>query len=109
MKVTSSQFAEVTRASDWRALTSLVERFSEEMKFKLGQKLNQGRSGWDKEEWSKSDILKALREHLDKGNMVDVANYAMFLWNRTDAEPKKKLGLQSDDEASLAGVGPKEL
>ena len=68
------------------AIFSCVDAFAEEMKAKLIDKLTKGYSGWDDPEWSSEQIKKTLKEHLDKSNsdMVDVANFAMFLWNRQE-------------------------
>ncbi len=71
-----------------RALTDLVNRFAAKMKRKLIHKMKKGRHGWDEPEWTPAMIRKALIEHLEKPNadMVDVANFAAFLWNRQAAE-----------------------
>lgn len=60
-----------------------VIRFAQEMEIKLGIKLAQGRSGWNKpDEVSIRELQKMLREHVDKGDPVDIANFAMMIWNR---------------------------
>ena len=67
-----------------RALDACVDAFSEDMKRKLVKKFLEGKSGWDDPGWTKEQIMKSLKEHIDKDNedMIDVANFAMFLWNR---------------------------
>lgn len=64
------------------ALNALVDAFSEAMKAKLKEKLKTGRGGWDDERWTPEMIMKALKEHVDKGDPVDIANFCAFLWNR---------------------------
>ena len=68
---------------DWawlRALERCVEVFSEDMLYKLKNKFLQGYDGWD--DPNTLDFLKeSLKSHMDKGDMVDVANLAMFIWN----------------------------
>ena len=66
------------------ALDALLTAFTAEMRKKLIRKFTEGRTGWDDPEWTEDQIMQALREHVEKenGDMVDVANFAMFLWNR---------------------------
>ena len=57
-----------------------VDRFAEVMKAKLAKKRTEGRGGW--EQCSPIVLSTMLREHVDKGDPVDVANFAMMLyWN----------------------------
>lgn len=66
------------------ALNTCVDAFAAEMKRKLVKKFLEGRTGWDDPNWTNEQIMQALKEHVDKpnGDMVDVANFAMFRWNR---------------------------
>lgn len=60
-----------------------VDRFSQAMKGKLSLKRLEGRGGWDrKEECSAEFLSKLLREHVEKGDPVDVANFCMMLHQR---------------------------
>jgi len=60
-----------------------VDRFSDAMKRKLGQKRQEGRGGWeDKAQCSAEFLSQLLREHIEKGDPVDVANLAMMLHQR---------------------------
>lgn len=55
-----------------------VEQFAVAMKRKLADSRAKGRSGW---KTCKADHLShMLREHCDKGDPRDVANFCMFLW-----------------------------
>lgn len=65
-----------------RALEACIDAFAQELKEKLVSKMHRGKSGWDDSAWPKEDILKQLREHIDKGDMLDVAAFAMFFWNQ---------------------------
>jgi len=65
-----------------QALDGLVDSFAEEMKKKLRAKFLEGKSGWDDEEWSIDDIKRQATNHIDKGDPVDVANFAAFWWNK---------------------------
>ena len=56
-----------------------VDEFASMMKAKLSAARKRGKSGWNDPGWHPDDISAALREHVDKGDPVDVANYAMFL------------------------------
>jgi hypothetical protein len=73
----------------WKqALEAAVDAFAEEMKAKLVHvAMEKMKSGWDDlEDFPASALEAALREHYEKGtgpeNMIDVANFAMFAWNR---------------------------
>ncbi len=62
------------------ALKECAKAFSKEMKKKLFKKM-ETKSGWDSAQWVKRHCKKRLIAHIEKGDMVDVANLAMFLWN----------------------------
>lgn len=67
----------------WKeALDACVDAFAKEMKRKLQEKFLEGKSGWDDPSWPREDILRQLQEHLKKGDMIDVANFALFAWNQ---------------------------
>ncbi|MCJ8053815.1 hypothetical protein GB928_018320 [Shinella curvata] len=60
-----------------------VDQFAMAMKVKLAQKRLEGRGGWDREdECSKEFLSQLLREHIEKGDPIDVANFAMMLHQR---------------------------
>ena len=60
-----------------------VERFSRAMAKKLSAKRAEGRYGWnDPDECSVEDLCVMLANHVGKGDMVDIANFCMFIWNR---------------------------
>lgn len=56
-----------------------VDRFAGKMKYKLARARDRGRSGWQDRAWTPEQISQALREHVEKGDPIDVANYCMFL------------------------------
>lgn len=62
------------------AIDRAVDAFAEAMREKLHHRQRQGRAGWDRDDWA-DECRMALAEHVAKGDPVDVANYAMFLWN----------------------------
>lgn len=60
-----------------------VEQFAYAMRIKLAVKRNEGRGGWqDKEQCSNEYLSRLLREHVEKGDPVDVANFCMMLHQR---------------------------
>ena len=60
-----------------------VDRFAVAMKAKLAQKRAQGRGGWDRKDECSSEFLsRLLREHVEKGDPLDVGNLAMMLHQR---------------------------
>ena len=59
-----------------------VNRFAAVMKGKLAAKRLQGRGGWQEPEVPNGYLSRMLREHVDKGDPVDVANLAMLIHQR---------------------------
>lgn len=60
-----------------------VDRFAAAMKAKLAQKREEGRRGWDdKEDCSAEFLSSLLRRHVEKGDPLDVGNFAMMLHQR---------------------------
>lgn len=63
-----------------------VDRFAAAMKSKLAKKRAEGRGGWeDKEQCGASFLSQLLREHVEKGDPLDVGNLAMMLHQRGEA------------------------
>ena len=65
---------------------SAVENFAKEMKRKLADARQKGRSGWNnKETCTDTNLAELFWEHMKKtneGNFVDLANFLMFLHTR---------------------------
>lgn len=60
-----------------------VDRFAQAMKYKLAVKRFEGKSGWyDLAACSAEDLSQQLLKYVERGDPVDVANIAMFLWCR---------------------------
>ena len=74
-----------------------VDRFALAMRAKLAKKRGEGRGGWNHEPYTVQkdrgdsvqrggctvrSLKQMLRNHLKKGDMVDIANFAMMIWNR---------------------------
>lgn len=59
-----------------------VDRFAAAMKAKLADARAKGRSGWHDDEDLEQLLSNMLRDHVDKGDPRDVANFCCFLWNR---------------------------
>lgn len=59
-----------------------VDAFAEIMKAKLAKKRGDGRGGWKGPDCSVDALSAMLREHVEKGDPVDVANFAMMLQQR---------------------------
>jgi hypothetical protein len=59
-----------------------VRRFAALMIAKLARKAREGRRGW--REASVTDLTIAFREHVAKGDMIDVANFAMMIHYRME-------------------------
>lgn len=82
MKVFTRQF-EGSILPETMALSKLIKVFSDEMERKLHRKLMQGYSGWDDENM-KEYLKESIKNHVEKGDWVDVANLAAMLWNLED-------------------------
>ncbi|WP_216820823.1 hypothetical protein [Pusillimonas sp. T2] len=68
-----------------------VDAFAATMKAKLAKKRVEGRGGW--QECSAEYLSELLREHVDKGDPVDVANLAMML--HQNGQPIQPEGLSA--------------
>lgn len=55
-----------------------VDLFAKEMKLKLANAREKGRGGW--QDCDPAELSSMLREHVEKGDPRDVANFCMFLW-----------------------------
>jgi len=64
----------------FRVLSKTVMVFALQMLDKLNMKQSRGWHGWG-DKTLKGQFKKDLLKHVEKGDWVDVANYAMFLWN----------------------------
>lgn len=56
-----------------------VDRFAYAMKQKLALAREKGRSGW--QQMNPAELSDMLRDHVEKGDPRDVANFCMFLWH----------------------------
>lgn len=62
-----------------------VDRFAVAMKAKLAKKRDEGRGGWDDKAECSADFLSSLlRDHVRKGDPLDVGNLAMMLHQRAE-------------------------
>jgi hypothetical protein len=62
-----------------------VKNLAAAMVKKLAEKRNEGRSGWhDPDQCTVKRLKLMLHGHLKRGDMVDIANFAMMLHNRGD-------------------------
>lgn len=63
--------------------TAAVRQFTDAMLDKLELARQRGRDGWwDDTAVSDEELSVMLREHVEKGDPVDVANFCMFLFHR---------------------------
>lgn len=60
-----------------------VRRFTREMHRKMTKKRHQGYGGWNlPAQCTVESLTNMLADHLRKGDMIDIANFAMMIWNR---------------------------
>jgi hypothetical protein len=60
-----------------------VDAFAAAMKYKLAKKREQGYEGWNDQALCSQEYLsKLLRDHVEKGDPLDVGNFAMMLFMR---------------------------
>lgn len=72
-----------------------VDAFATRMKEKLAKKRAEGRGGWEDKTQCTADYLsQLLREHVYKGDTVDVANLAMMLSMRGEGITQPPTGAQ---------------
>lgn len=63
-----------------------VDAFAIAMKLKLAEARDKGRGGWhDPAQCTAEDLSRMLREHVEKGDPRDVANFCMMLQQRGEA------------------------
>lgn len=84
-----------------------VDMFAAAMKAKLDGARAKGRSGW--EQCAPADLSRMLREHVEKGDPRDVANFCMFLWAlgkpiTAPAQADARNGLTDSDLRCIAQV-----
>jgi hypothetical protein len=73
------------RMSDVRACGAGITNLVNAMEVKLAKKRREGRGGWHRpNDCEPGRLADALLDHLAKGDVVDVANFAMMLHNRGD-------------------------
>lgn len=63
----------------------VIDAFATAMKAKMALKRAQGRGGWSSKGncgVTGAELSEQLREHVEKGNPIDVANYCFMLWAR---------------------------
>lgn len=69
--------------SDEDANDIMVDTVAEEMRIKLQEKSEAGRRGWhNSQDCNNHDLKLALIEHIEKGDMIDVCNYAAMIYVR---------------------------
>lgn len=74
------------KADEARKDNRAVDAFAKAMKRKLAQKRREGYSGWETADVRRLCLM--LVQHVDKGDPVDVANFAMMIHQRLAAMPK---------------------
>lgn len=80
-----SQEAFINAISNEMADISMIDLVSTAMKEKMHKKALEGRGGWYKLHEVKNEILiKMLKRHVDKGDMIDVLNFAAMIHVRTE-------------------------
>lgn len=90
-----------------------VDAFADAMKVKMADARAKGRGGWeDPAQCSAEDLSRMLRDHVEKGDPRDVANFCMMLHQRREAiAARQQLGqepvgyLFTDDPAVYAMPG----
>jgi hypothetical protein len=80
IKSTDFVTQEAKVAAQAEALGALLDAFAKQMGAKIFTKLEEGYMGWDNPS-KVNDLRKKLLTNFEKGDMVDVATLAMFLWN----------------------------
>jgi hypothetical protein len=74
-----------------------VDEFAAAMKAKMAEARAKGRSGW--QDCAPADLSRMLREHIEKGDPRDVANFCMMLWQHEEPIGKEQEPAQADAQA----------
>ena len=83
-----------------------VDRFAASMKAKLASARAKGRSGWDDKALCQQESLALdLRKHVNKGDPVDVGNFAMMLHQRGESTKLRPLSQDLVDAIKNAPPG----
>ncbi|MDR0204968.1 MAG: hypothetical protein LBJ40_22785 [Delftia acidovorans] len=72
------------------------------MNTKLARARAKGRSGWDTPECTQQHLSNLLREHVEKGDPVDVANFCAFLAARGEGIAPRQCVAQIEEPAGAA-------
>lgn len=99
MKVSSRKDVDATISlvdSEPQALETCITIFSRTMRDKLLRKFQVGFRGWDNPEVPVERLIELLKAHVEKNDwsgsgMVDIANLAMFIWNRDGGKLSEEL------------------
>lgn len=83
-------FSVLTGFTDVEADHYLVRRCAERMPAKLVLSRAKGRGGWHTSECNDEYLHKMLREHVGKGDMVDVLNIAGMILVRQEARARQE-------------------
>lgn len=68
-------------SAERQAAEAMIDEFARAIKRKFIQaRTVKGRTGWDERDWSAA-CIEQMKAHCDKGDPVDVALFAAFLWN----------------------------
>lgn len=69
----------------------MVDRCGIAMQVRMTLEHAKGRSGWNTGQCSDEKLYQMLKEHIEKGDMVDVLNLAGMLFVRQDARKREKV------------------
>lgn len=70
--------------AETHAANAMIDSFADMLKTKFAKsRILKGRTGWDEKDWS-AMCGNLMRAHCYKGDPVDVALFAAFLWNMSD-------------------------
>ena len=72
----------LNKLEDHNADYMLVQLTSLEMSKKLAKKRTEGRSGWYGAGCDNEYLFELLKDHIDKGDMIDVMNFAAMIYVR---------------------------
>lgn len=76
------------------------------MNTKLARARAKGRSGWDSPECTQQHLSNLLREHVEKGDPVDVANFCAFLAARGETIAPRQCLTPIEEPPATAAVTP---
>jgi hypothetical protein len=96
-----------SRGSEYANYCALVDAFAAKMKERFLARIHEGKRGWDDPNQVSDEALKfSMASCAELGELVDMANYAVMIWNREEVWGLKS---QAAVAAQVRKSGPHDM